>query len=75
MYVNIRTMEPGLIMPDEKKWPVAPSRKGRGSLTVWLERDLLRRLRILSAERERTIQALIEEAVLLILERHEANKA
>lgn len=42
---------------------VAPSRKNRKSLTVWIEPDLVKDVKRLALERDRTVQDIVESAL------------
>ncbi len=50
-------------MPARKIPPVRPSPKAADVVTIEVDRDLRRRLKILAAEREQTLRAIVEEAL------------
>ena len=55
--------------------PVPPSREGKRGIVIRVDATYHRKLRILAAERDTTLQALGEEAFRLLLERDEARRA
>ena len=57
------------IMSESRKHPLPPSREGRSSLTVWLRRDVVKRLRHTAVETERSIQDIVEDAIIRDLDR------
>lgn len=55
-------------MPARKIPPVRPSPKTADVVTIEVDRELRRRLKIFAAERERTIRSVVEEALDAYLE-------
>ena len=49
---------------------IAPSRRGKKAVVLYLEPDIAKRLKVLAAENETTVQALGLEALDLLFERH-----
>ena len=56
----------------EEKAKVAPSRRGKKGVLVFLEEDAAVRLKVLAAENKTSIQALGEEAYGLLFEQYES---
>jgi len=50
-------------MPARKTPPVRPRPKAADVVTIEVDRDLRRRLKILAAEREQTLRTIVEEAL------------
>jgi len=44
------------------RYPVAPSRKGKRVVSAYLNAEAVKQLHVLSAERDTTIQSMMEEA-------------
>ncbi len=61
--------------PGGLKSPVPPSREGKRGIVIRVDATYHRKLKILAAERDTTLQALGEEAFRLLLERDEARRA
>lgn len=54
-----------------KKYDRASTRVGTRGVTVWLEPDGFRTLKMLSAERDKTVQDLMTEAVNLLFRKYD----
>jgi hypothetical protein len=54
-----------------KKYDRASTRVGARGVTVWLEPEAFRTLKMLSAERDKTVQDLMSEAVNLLFRKYD----
>ena len=50
---------------------VAPSRRGKKAMVIYLEPDVSKRLKVLAAQNEKSVHELGLEAIDLLFERHD----
>ena len=66
--------EPSLIEIEAKKSVRPPSREGKRVLSIYLPPEAWKQLRMLSLNLETSTQALGEEAINLLFEKHRLNR-
>ena len=61
--VRSAPVKPSASPTKAKKWPVAPSREGKRSVTVFINEDAFDQLQRLSLDEKRPILSLMREAI------------
>jgi hypothetical protein len=54
-------------MKKQGTWPRSPAREGKRVVTIYLDEDIWRRLKLIGLDKGCTLQALVEEAINRLL--------